>query len=313
MNQTPLQELCETSNSTDLPKIWTVMMDREVDRDNDIVRRLMEMNLGIIMSYFNAKFFRNDIDIWYQFVPQMTFLNNLFGYLSLLIIVKWVTGSQADLYHVMIYMFLSPMDDLEDNQLFMGLKYLQLLLLALALVAVPWMLIPKPFLLKKQHEERHQGEAYKPLGTVDENIGPESNGGSLGEHEEFQFSEILVHQLIHTIEFVLGSVSNTGSYLCLWALRYDSVVILIIGVIVFILATVGVLLVMETLSAFLHALRLGKRSSHIKQDKAEHCLSCSNEHERILIPQTSLGRIPEQVLCGRWIQFLPLFTFFDRR
>ncbi|GJW93443.1 hypothetical protein Tco_0173115 [Tanacetum coccineum] len=43
MNQTPLQELCETSNSTYLPKIWTVMMDREVDRDNDTVRRLMEV------------------------------------------------------------------------------------------------------------------------------------------------------------------------------------------------------------------------------------------------------------------------------
>lgn len=38
--------------------------------------------------------------------------------------------------------------------------------------------------------------------------------------------------------------------------RYNNVIVLIVGIIVFIFATVGVLLVMETLSAFLHALRL---------------------------------------------------------
>lgn len=55
----------------------------------------------------------------------MIFLNSLFGYLSVLIIMKWYTGSQADLYHVMIYMFLSPTDDLGDNQLFPGQKTTQ--------------------------------------------------------------------------------------------------------------------------------------------------------------------------------------------
>ncbi|OMO75573.1 Vacuolar proton ATPase [Corchorus olitorius] len=214
-----------------------------------ILLGVAQMNLGIILSYFNATFFRNSLNIWFQFIPQMIFLNSLFGYLSLLIIVKWCTGSQADLYHIMIYMFLSPTDELGENQLFPGQKTVQ----------------------------RHQGQSYAPLESTEESLHPEANHDSHGHgHEEFEFSEVFVHQLIHTIEFVLGAVSNTASYLRLWALSlahselsvvfyekvlllawgFNNVIILIVGIIVFIFATVGVLLIMETLSAFLHALRL---------------------------------------------------------
>ncbi|CAM6126766.1 unnamed protein product [Calypogeia fissa] len=236
-----------------------------------ILLGVTQMNLGIMISFLNARFFRNSLDVWYQFIPQILFLNALFGYLSCLIVIKWITGSQADLYHVMIYMFLSPLDPLAENQLFSGQLALQIILLSIAFVAVPWMLLPKPLILKKQHEQRMAGRMYGVLGVSD----TDSVDGE-EEHEEFEFSEIFVHQMIHTIEFVLGAVSNTASYLRLWALSlahaqlssvfyervlllafgYSNWIIRIIGIIVFLIATIGVLLLMETLSAFLHALRL---------------------------------------------------------
>ncbi|CAO1942168.1 unnamed protein product [Urochloa humidicola] len=240
-----------------------------------ILMGVAQMNLGIVLSYFDARFHGNALDIRYQFIPQMIFLNSLFGYLALLILIKWCTGSQADLYHVMIYMFLDPAADLGENQLFWGQKELQILLLLLALVAVPWMLFPKPFILKKLHKERFQGHTYRFLGTSE--MDPDSEPDSArARHDDFNFSEVFVHQMIHSIEFVLGAVSNTASYLRLWALSlahselstvfyekllllawgYNSIIVKSAGLVVFAFATAFILLMMESLSAFLHALRL---------------------------------------------------------
>ena len=151
---------------------------------------------------------------------------------------------------------------------------LQVFLVLIALFAVPVMLFPKPYYLKKRHEARNQGRAYAALvGDGEESDEAEEAGGGGGD---FDYGEVLVHQMIHTIEFVLGAVSNTASYLRLWALSlahaqlsavfWDRVfmgavatgspVAMVVGFAVWAAATIGVLMLMESLSAFLHALRL---------------------------------------------------------
>lgn len=79
-----------------------------------------------------------------------------------------------------------------------------MVLLFLAIVAIPWMLVPKPYFLKKRHEKRQQQLAnYGRVSPHDEDGEGDEESGNMRldaahhqeEEEEFDFGEIAVHQV----------------------------------------------------------------------------------------------------------------------
>jgi len=225
-----------------------------------------------------------------EFIPQMIFLIATFGYMDILIIWKWVTNFfdtqyiyknfiSPRLLNLLIQMYLTPFQIPIIYYVYDGQLYIQIILLGLAFIAVPWMLLPKPFILKYWHDrEVRRTQRDKGFETLKEGESASSHSSDHDDDEEehFDFGELFTHQCIHTIEFVLGCISNTASYLRLWALslahselsevfwervmeftlNYRTWYMIFIGWATWAALTIGVLLIMESLSAFLHALRL---------------------------------------------------------
>lgn len=189
------------------------------------------MTYSLCLSLVNARHFKSPIDIFGNFLPGMIFFQGIFGYLVFTIIYKWsidwyaIGQSPPGLLNMLIYMFLQP--GTVEEQLYSGQAVVQVVLLLAAVACVPIMLFLKPFYLRWEHnkaramgyrgigestrvsalddddDDEHQGMNGGRPSIGDSEIGDamitQDIGGGEGEHEEFEFSEVMIHQVIHTI------------------------------------------------------------------------------------------------------------------
>eukprot|EP00536_Pseudo-nitzschia_multiseries_P002022 jgi/Psemu1/235282/estExt_Genewise1.C_270024 len=259
-----------------------------------VIFGIFQMFFGTILKGINSIYFGEKLDLYFEVIPMIVFAASLFIYMVVLIFMKWSInwndrmlsatcfdpdgdywqedwtcpldyGGSGDgcqppnLITSLINIALAPGD--VEEPLYSGQAEVQNFLLILAFASVPVLLLAKPYMLKRQHEQAH----HEHIAEMPD-----------GEHEEEHgFGEIVIHQAIETIEFVLGMVSNTASYLRLWALSlahselatvfWEKCMLSTLGVNwfatyvgfgLFAGVTFGVLLMMDVLECFLHALRL---------------------------------------------------------
>merc|ERR1711959_113752 len=121
--------------------------------------------------------------------------------------------------HSEVLLFPSTCDDGPEGFCW-GQTYLQKFLLFAAMCSMPVLLLAKPFILKAEYEASNSpsSEGYgslgdgngnwngdlepSPTGTGERDLEGQSLMGENGEEEEeFEFAEIFIHQIIHTIEY----------------------------------------------------------------------------------------------------------------
>ncbi|WKX98049.1 hypothetical protein Q1695_013609 [Nippostrongylus brasiliensis] len=296
--------------------VWNVAKNKlnflnAMKMKTSIILGITQMAFGLLLSLCNHIQNKSVVDILFVFIPQVFFLSCIFIYLCAMVVVKWIffyvnptfifgrlyPGSNCapSLLIGLINMFMLKARDpgfvtnvngvnVTDSVIIDGKNYtyqvydqcylqqwypgqvlVEQILLLLAVISIPTMLLVKPFYIRYLHNRG------RPL--------PGGHGHGGGEDEEFSFGDVMVYQAIHTIEFALGCISHTASYLRLWALSLAHAqlsevlwdMLLAIGLTmggwggaaaIFILfyffgvLSISILILMEGLSAFLHALRL---------------------------------------------------------
>mmetsp|Transcript_60125 Transcript_60125/g.158169 ORF Transcript_60125/g.158169 Transcript_60125/m.158169 type:complete len:811 (-) Transcript_60125:297-2729(-) len=239
---------------------------------------VLQMFVGVLLRWSNAFNSKNLVDFVCECLPMMVFLLCFFGWMDWMILYKWVhpIDNPPSIINSLICMAMGQ----EDKFPFWdGSVQMAQTLMMYTVLAVPIMLFPKPFILLRQHNKSQEKKASGHERLLeDEEAAHESHGGH-GHGEEFEFGEIFIHQIIETIEFVLGTVSHTASYLRIWALSLAHQQLSLVffektltmglemsfpanGIVLYFMygawfgITLGVLLGMDVLECFLHTLRL---------------------------------------------------------
>ena len=234
-----------------------------------VIIGVLQMILGLFLKGMNGIYFADSIDFFFEFIPQLIFMCLLFGYMCLMIYIKWGTDWSDDtskapsIISQLLLIFLNMGSTGPDNfktPLFHREDYhfqetFQFNALIISVICIPVMLLVKP--------------------TVDYFKLPKDDGIE-NKGNQVTITDLAVNQIIETIEYVLGTVSHTASYLRLWALSlahaqlakvFFEITLLgfiqsgsIFGMIggFFLLAniTIGVLMGMDLLECSLHTLRL---------------------------------------------------------
>lgn len=262
---------------------------------------VLQMTVGVFLRWGNAFYEKNMTDFFCECVPMMIFMLCFFGWMDVMILYKWVhpIDNPPSIINSLICMAMGQKDLFP---LWDGSVELAQTLMMYTVCAVPIMLLPKPLILLYQHNQsKKAGEGA--FVAIEEHA-----SNNHGHGEEFEFGEVFIHQVIETIEFVLGTVSHTASYLRIWALSLAHQQLSLVffqktitmglemsfplnGIVIYLMfgawfgITLAVLLGMDVLECFLHTLRLHWVEFQSKFYKAEGLKFAPFSVKKLLTPQ----------------------------